>query len=260
MFKYAAVFIFAIIVSGCSSQKDITKSEKPEIQNYGKKQALGIDFFASGNEPFWSLDMDSEDSTRIFFLNPNSGVKEFVTPLPFIDTVNKIIVYRFSEGFTLTVNRGVCINGMSGERNEFSAILNVDGKDYNGCGRYIIASKNPFLSPETLRLNDIWALRIINGKEINRKNFKEGIPMLELHLNDGRFYGKADCNEIYGIINVGDSYINFTDFSSTKKSCEGDFENDYIKTLKNVDTWELNKMNLILKSRSKAVLTYIKID
>ena len=61
---------------------------------------------------------------------------------------------------------------MSGERNEFSAILNVDGKEYTGCGRYIIASKNPFLSQETLRLNDIWALRFINGKEINRKEFQ----------------------------------------------------------------------------------------
>ena len=82
MFKYVLVFVSVVIISGCSTQKEITKSEKQEIHNYGKKQALGIDFFASGNEPFWSLDMNSEDSTKIFFLNPYSGVTKFLTPLP----------------------------------------------------------------------------------------------------------------------------------------------------------------------------------
>ena len=97
-------------------------------------------------------------------------------------------------------------------------------------------------------------------KKLTGKNFSEGIPMLELHLNDGRFYGKADCNEIYGNIDAGDSFIYFTNFSKTKKECDGNFENDYLNYLKNVDSWELNKMNLILKSRGKEILSYIKVD
>lgn len=263
MIKYTVVFIIALTLYSCSSsQKDKSNSYTQEIKNYQKKQDLGIDFFALGNNPYWSLDMDTEDSTRIILniRNTNSTLLVFKSPYPIIDTTNKTIVYKFTDNAVLKIKGETCLNSTSQEINGFSAILTINEINYSGCGKYIIASKNPFLSQETLRLNDIWALKSINGKEINRSDFKSGIPMVELHLNDGRFYGKIDCNEIFGHINVGDSYINFTNISLTKISCEGDFEDVYVNTLKNVDSWKLEKMNLILKSRGKDVLKYIKID
>lgn len=259
MFKHLYVLVIVFIFSSCSSsKKEESKLYDYNPNKYQEKQMSGIDFFASGSSPYWSLDMDTEDSTRIFLHNQN--LISYKSPVPLIDTAGKTIIYKFSDFATLTIKGNVCVNSSGGEQTEFSTTLIYNDSTFSGCGKYIIASKNPFLSQETLRLNDIWALRSINDKAITKEDFKKGIPIIELHLNDGRFYGKAECNELSGNINFGDSFIYFKNFSLTKIFCEGDFEDNYINTLKIVDSWELDKMYLILRSKGKEVLKYIKID
>lgn len=246
------------VIAGCSAQKTYKDTGRTESIDYSKKLATGIDFFASGNEPFWSADLDVEDSIRIFI--DGEKVLRFPATPPIIDTAGKSILYKFDDAVNLSIKGEACINSMSGEKNVFAVTLFLNGKKYEGCGRYIIATKNPLISRETLRLNDIWALKMMNGKEIDRNNFPDGIPYIELHLNDGRFFGTTNCNELSGNIDVGDSYINFNNFSQTKKLCEGGFEHEYIGLLKEVDSWELEKMQLSLRKKGKEIIRYIKID
>jgi len=256
--KFLLIVLLVFVIAGCTSQKEHKETNITEIPDYGKKQAMGIDLFASGNEPYWSLELDTEDSVNIYILGGNNiRLKVLSTGL---DTANKTIVYMFDNGSNLLIKGGACTNSMSGEKNDYSAKLYHVGKQYTGCGRFLIATKNPLLSRETLRLNDIWALKSMNGKEIDRKDFPEGIPILELHLNDGRFYGNTNCNEISGSIEVSNSNIYFRNFAQTKKFCEGDFETKYISALKIVTSWELDKMRLSLRSKGNEVLNYIKID
>ena len=256
MTKY--IFILILVLAGCSTQKEYKDTSGPESNDYSKKQALGIDFFASGNEPFWSAELDVEDSIRIFIAGEST--LRYSATAPVIDTAAKTITYKFDEAVTLSIKGETCINSMSGEKNVFSVTLYLKDKQYTGCGRFIIASNNPLISRETLRLNDIWALKTMNGKEIDRKDFPDGIPYIELHLNDGKFYGTTNCNELTGNIEVGNSYIYFNQFSQTKKLCEGEFEHKYISILKDVDSWKLEKMQLSLRNKGKEIIRYIKID
>ena len=260
--KSLFLILFVVFIAGCSSNKPV--SQNPETKyhepvNYDSKRAIGVDLFASGNEPFWIVDMNSNDSTKIFILSDNSTVY-FKTPKPLIDSDAKTIKYFFDTDITLTLTKGKCIDNMSGESGEFIATLNILNKPFVGCGKFIIATSNPFLSPSTLRLNDIWALRIFRDSTVNPSSFKEGIPVLELHLNDGRFFGNSNCNTISGSLTVEDSYITFSDITSSKKYCEGDFEAQYIQDLKSVDSWTLDKMVLRLKKSGKEVLVFKKID
>ncbi len=255
--KFLMILVFlAVIFNGCASNG--TSNKIPDEIDYEKKIQTGIDFFASGNNPFWSIDIDLEDSARIY-IPGGITIKHKVTK-PVFDTTKKSITYKFSENTILTIKANNCKNNINGEQTDFSADIFVEGKTYKGCGKYIIASKNPLLSMETLRLNDIWALKSINGNEIDKNNFPDGIPFLELHLNTGKFYGRTDCNEINGDISVGDSYIIFSSISHTKKFCGGTFEKDYISALNIVDSWKLEKLTLSLRHHGEEILSYIKVD
>lgn len=254
------IIILSLILTGCSSNKsDVNEGNHREPVSYDGKRSMGIFLFASGNEPFWVIDLNSNDSTRIYILADNYTIK-FKTPEPVLDSVTKTIKYTFDSGTVLTLNKAKCVDNMSGEVSEFDATLKVLNKTFNGCGKYIIATMNPLLSQSTLRLNDIWALRKFRGKQIIPSEFKEGVPVIELHLNDGRFLGITNCNTVSGSIDLGDSYITFSEFTTTKKLCDGDFESQYLSDLKSVDSWTLDKMLLILKKEGREVLVYHKID
>jgi len=264
MIKHLILLILAVYIVGCTAYKQNTQkhesgNDEAVLKNYDGKRSVGIDFFASGNEPFWSLDMNSEDSTKIFILSDNYTVK-YKTPAPVLDTVSGTIKYVFGEGVILTLKKEKCTDNMSGEIFSFSAAFSILSKTYSGCGKYIIASLNPLLSQQTLRLNDLWALKKFRNREIKPESFKSGVPVLELHLNDGRFLGNAECNSVSGSIDVGDSYIVFSNFTLTRKLCDGDFEIKYVPDLKSIDSWSLDKMQLILKRKGKEILVYKKID
>jgi heat shock protein HslJ/uncharacterized membrane protein len=264
MIKSLILVILPVIVIGCAANKPVSKEPESRngelvIRNYDDKRSVGLDFIALGNEPFWTIDMDSEDSAKIYILSENYTVK-YKTPKLFFDSVSKTIKYTFDTGVTLTLKRERCKDNMSGEIFSFSAALSILDNNYKGCGKYIIASDNPFLSRETLRLDDLWALKKFRNQNIDPKSFKEGVPVLELHLNDGRFLGNSKCNTIMGSIDVGDSYITFSDITSTKKLCDGDFELLYLQDLKSIDSWSFDKMQLILRSKGKEILVYNKID
>lgn len=258
------MILLLVFIAGCSSNKQASRKpdeqlDQSDVKNYDSKRSLGVDFFASGNEPFWVVDMNSEDSTKIYILS-NNYTFYYKTPVPFLDSVTKTIKYTFDAEATLTLKKDKCSDNTSGERSDFAASLNVLNKTYLGCGKYIIAFNNPLLNRETLRLNDIWALKKFRNQIVNPKSFKEGVPVIELHLNDGRFLGITNCNTIMGSIDVGNSYIIFSDFTLTKKLCEGDFEQKYLQDLKSVDSWSLDNMQLTLKRNDKEILVYNKID
>ena len=260
MFRYIILFLTVLFLTGCGAHKpgDVS-TDKHENINYDGKRTMGIYLFASGNEPFWVVDLNSNDSTKIFLLSENYTLKT-KTPDPVFDSASKTIKYTFETGTVLTLTKRKCVDNMSGENNEFSASFVIHNKTLNGCAKFIIATRNPLLSNSTLRLNDIWALKKFNGKAIVPSEFKEGVPVIELHLNDGKFLGNTNCNTISGYLEVGDSYITFSDILSTKKLCEGDFEFSYLEALKSVDSWTLDKMMLILKKEGREVLVFQKVD
>ncbi len=262
MLKFIILILLTVLFSGCTAYKPV--SQKPDKNKNGNidfnnKRSAGIDFFASGNEPSWKIDLDSEDSTKIY-LFPNIYSVSYKTPAPILDSSFKTIKYTFDTDVTLTLINGMCTDNMSGEILNFIVSLNISNNTYKGCGKYIIAPNNPLLSPSTLLLNDIWALKKFKNQNVDAKSFKNGIPILELHLNDGKFLLYTNCSSITGNIDVGNSHISFYDIISSDKICDDDFELYNLLDLKSFNSWSFDKMVLTLKQNGKEVLVFNKID
>ncbi len=110
----------------------------------GKKRGMGIDFYAIGQEPGWSLDMDT---AKIYRFRTMEG-HEINTP-PVAGTISndgKVISYYASVEMGkmyITITKEPCTDVMSGE--PFSCRVQVrvkrgidkDFKTYNGCGRFL---------------------------------------------------------------------------------------------------------------------------
>lgn len=103
-----------------------------------------IDFKATGNEPFWLLEIDSEKNMHFNVL----GGIEITTPagkeIKSQDT-NVTRFYSESEQGTIEVQliKKICIDNMSGIENDYSVNVQVRQKadkvyqEFSGCGNYM---------------------------------------------------------------------------------------------------------------------------
>jgi uncharacterized membrane protein len=116
----------------------ITLSPIPE--GWKQKAAAGIDFIATGNEPFWSIEIDEEQFIR--YTTPE-GVELTTPPVKAIneDAVTKLYKAETDTGkLELRIVNKICINDMSGDSLAYTVHLtiklNKDEKprELHGCG------------------------------------------------------------------------------------------------------------------------------
>ncbi|MEO6683276.1 MAG: copper resistance protein NlpE N-terminal domain-containing protein, partial [Ginsengibacter sp.] len=120
----------------------LKKSEPTETASYLNHQMFdGIDFLASGNEPFWSLKIKFDSS--IYFKTMDGT--ELITPAPKEEASLDPNITRYyaesAEGsLTIQLYRQICINSMSGARNDYKIEVQVkmngdiQNKTFEGCG------------------------------------------------------------------------------------------------------------------------------
>jgi len=119
------------------------KPEAPDSNFIKRKHDQGIDFVASGTEPFWCLDMDLEKQFSF------KTIDDFTLNTPAVDPLRnanaKITRYRSlveSGGMTILIEKKECTNQMSGFKSPYEVTVKVksssdqDYKEYKGCGRY----------------------------------------------------------------------------------------------------------------------------
>jgi len=122
-------------------------------------------------------------------------------------------------------------------------------------------NKTETVSNEKLMsLNDIWAVKKINGEDLTKFSFDRGGPLLEIHIKEGKVYGNSGTNEFSGTLEIKDSYIKINDISGTKINPPDQFEMLYYINLKDADNWEKVNMTLYLKKGDKVLLEFKKID
>jgi heat shock protein HslJ/uncharacterized membrane protein len=224
-----------------------------------KKWQEGVDFYATGNEPFWSLDLDLEKSMRFEVL----GVPSLTTPAVPEERAQDadVILYRAvteSGRLTMQIVAGDCTDTMSGEifshkvSVNFGRTTDVDDTRYEGCGRYVV---DP-------RLNDIWALRTIEGTEIDTNGLPKSTPTLELHIADGRAMGHTGCNDFSGSFSVERNRISFGTAAMTLRACMGMSEEARFKEalFQRSHTFEVKDLELVLTDREGRELVFRKVD
>ena len=117
--------------------------EGPDSNFIRRKLDMGIDFFATGTEPFWSIDMDFEKQfsfhTMDGFMLNTPATEKMKGGNPNVSRYNAITE---AGEIIIMIHKKECINAMSGEKSPYEVTVRVksslekDFTDYTGCGRY----------------------------------------------------------------------------------------------------------------------------
>lgn len=224
-----------------------------------EKWEKGIDFYAFGNEPSWSLDMDMEKDFNFKTLN---GVEIIVPAVEGVKAMDADVI-RFrsvTESAELIIQLAhiECSDNMSGEKFHFK--VTVDYKTSNetdyltdeGCGNYV---------PDP-RLHDIWAIAKLGEETINPENFAKGGPMLELNISKEKISGTDGCNRFHGSFEIRGNNIVFGKLAGTRMACPNmEVSNRISQAIsgKNL-TYKLKNGNLFLFEEEKTVMALKHID
>ncbi len=190
--------------------------EKINQQYMQKKWKEGIDFYANGNEPFWSLDMDFEKGYRFKNLDGLEFKTPPVEPVKAMDAdVTRYRAVTESGEIIIQLNHTECIDNMSGEKFDYSVTIDIktgketEYKTYKGCGNYV---------PD-YRLHNIWAIIEVDSIKIDSANFKKNAPRIEINLTNENVYGADGCNTFRGSVKVERNMIYFGNLASTMMAC-----------------------------------------
>lgn len=106
-------------------------------EHYQKMQSSGVQFFSSGNEPFWSFRVTGEVEGE--FSTPESTIKTDVTWEAADDDSDKTTGYFISDERELSVriDNVFCQDTMSGILFTHQVYINFSNKEFVGCGTYL---------------------------------------------------------------------------------------------------------------------------
>ncbi|MDB4286282.1 META domain-containing protein [bacterium] len=217
-------------------------------------------FKATGNEPFWSLEIVDKD--QLIFKSIGNPPFEISAPTPSPKQVDPSETrYRFdADGTSLQVSikREECQDGMSGKKSPYEVSVSAKSKKmdspviFNGCGQYT----------GDYRIHDIWALRELDGKKVERGGFQKGDPSLEIQIEAQRVFGYAGCNEFQGnLVMMAGNTLEMGPLAATRMACpQLDFEQKYIAALSSGPlTYSLKKLKLTLKNKEHKMV-FQKVD
>ena len=237
-------------------QKENMEPSKSELQKLLlTKYKRGIDFYAVGNEPFWSLDMDFEKG---FHFNTLNGLDFKAPAAKFVKAMdaNAIRYKSITESGEIIVqlNQTDCADNMSGQEFDYSVTIDfktskeTNYKTYKGCGNYV---------PD-FRLHDIWAITEVDGIKIKPENFKGKLPGIEFNITENRVMGNDGCNSFNGSFKTEYKRIFIGNLASTMMAC---FENEEISSKirkilsnNNLDYTIENNLLILSKDHKKAMI------
>ena len=242
----------------------IARSAKNNKQNryqqiMHKKSQEGIDFYAFGNEPFWSLDMDFEKTIRFKNLDGLDYNAPAVEPVKAQDAnVKRYRSVTESGEIIVQINQTECTDSMSGQLFDYSVSIDIklsketEYTSYKGCGNYV---------PD-YRLHDIWAIIEVDGIKINAADFKKDAPRMEINLTKNTVFGTDGCNTFRGSVKVEKNTIQFGPLASTMMAC---FDNTEIsskigKILSSETLTFKRENNLVFYDNGKKVMELKHID
>ncbi len=189
-----------------------------QLRNLNDMLLQGVDFLASGNEPFWSLQIDRKKGMKFRIVSGDS-INTPAVPAVRLQDVAASSYHAVTEkgNLTVIVYDQVCINDMSGHKLPKKVEITYNTKRYSGCGRYLA----------DYRLNDVWMLVSINDVAIDAKRLKDR-PRLEFNLQEQHVRGHSGCNGFGGRVEVMGHYMTMPRLTGTMMFCEDDgFEKRY---------------------------------
>ena len=218
MKKFVPVAFLTLFLFACSTTKkanDTTTSTENMPIKGGRIMTEGIDFRATGNEPFWSLDMDFQGSMHFIDVE---GYELTIATGKGEKAMDADVTRYHGEtdrgSLTVQIFRQPCENSMSGARSDYTVQVEIkkrgeaQAQTLKGCGNYM----GEYL------LNQKWTLQSIGTTAITNK---ENAPTLELNLSEERVTGRAGCNRYFGSFkhDKDKKTLDFSQMGATKMAC-----------------------------------------
>ena len=223
------------------------KFEKRLTEDKSSMFVRGIDFYgkSQGSKQGWSVEITKTDT--ILFRDAGgikihtAGKRSFPS-----DRSIKYSSIGSSIATEVIIGEDVCDNG------EYAVQVNVSGKTYTGCGSFLFNNA----------LDGKWMLENINGKAINSKQYKSGLPYLHFDLKKRQLKGFDGCNRFYGGFATLGASLKFYDQSMTKKKCgSNDFSNKFNKFINNkLVSYTIKDNSLLVYLLDDSMLTFKKAN
>lgn len=228
------------------------------LNYYQEKFLNGVDFFARGNEPNWTLEIDFEKSMSFVMFEGFKIITPAAEGIKALDSDVTLYTAKTDSGeLVITVIKDKCQDNMSGEyfpykvRVEAKSSSDFSYNTFEGCGRFLY----------DMRLYDIYVMEEMTGFNFKKEKLMKGRPQFEFNLTEMRFSGHAGCNQINGGITVIGNKINFGNLVGTLMACPNmKVERAVIEALnQKTVTYSIDKMKLtIISGKTKMVLQ--KVD
>lgn len=236
----------------------IKETVESNITAYQEKFISGVDFYARGNEPFWTLEIDLEKSMVFATMDDIKLTTQAVEGIKAQDS--DVTLYRAKNDkgeLVVTVVKDNCEDDMSGEKFTYKVQIQAKNsgdanfKTFEGCGKFL----------SDLRLHDIYVMEEMTGFNLKKEKLQKGLPQFEFNLTENRFSGHAGCNQINGGITVVGNKITFGSLVGTLMSCPNmKIEKAVITALnQKTVTYSIDKMKLTLVS-GKTKMVFKKVD
>ncbi len=154
-----------------------------------RKWDEGVNFFATGNEPFWSLDLTFGER---FIFETAEGLVINTPPVEAIRAMDADVrLYKLktdSAMMDITLSRNECMDSMNGQQRDFTVRIRYQTNpeqeftEVSGCGNFI---PNP-------GLHNIWALDSINST--GKSSFSR-TPYMEVNITQKQLLVYDGCKE-----------------------------------------------------------------
>jgi len=261
--SYALKTLFILVTISCNpSQKtqqvmvDENKgTNNIEQSSLQSKYKEGTDFYATGKDNGWELNLDFE---KDFTFKRSDGFK-FSTPA--VEGIKaqdyNIIRYRAvveSGEMIIQLDKHECVNNTTGKKLPYKVTVEIKrgiDKDYNrveGCGRFVFDE----------RIHDIWVLQQLNNKLATGPD----LPYIEFNTTDGMAMGQTGCNNFSGKADFKGNKLTLEPLATTRKFCpNATYETDFLKAMSPGEwIYEIENGKLVLTRNGKESIMFKKID
>lgn len=228
-----------------SSLHKIDQTIKAE-GDFSKQKEKGVHFFATGNEPFWSLEIICEKSITftlmgekpIFSKDILTSYKNGVTTIkskskkPLIE----IAIYKYQ-----------CVNDMSGAITSNYVEVKINNELYKGCGMPL---RNDF------RISGQWNLNFIRDFTIPTNTVGKK-PVLNFNIQENKAFGNFGCNSFNGSYTINNDNLSFSKMASTLMACPNmETENKFSAALQQTDSYKIVNNELQLYRGKELLLSF----
>jgi uncharacterized membrane protein len=270
---WAVIFLSLNFACQSSTNNSSTKSrgnegasvlEPPaaeEEQGYSiwfKKYREGVDFYAMGSEPDWTLSMDFEKN---FHFHTLAETGEMYVPSVEPAQAQDAPVRRYraeveAGEMIIRLAEEACTNPMSGEVFPFLVTVDIKrGRDpdfttFKGCGRYV---------PD-FRLTDIWVLESLYGDPVKQEAFQKGLPRIELNMEERNLLGHDGCNSLRGSLEAGYGIWRMGPLMGTLMACPDMEDPDRVRTSLEASSYEIANNRLTLRKGPQITSVWRKVD